>query len=69
MSVARNIYADMPEKTKVTKAVAQFVERVGSSDLPEDAVLIATRCTFDGLGLYVAGSDHHMVQILADEAG
>ena len=58
MSVARNIFADMPEQTAVTEAAAEFVERVGFDDLPEDAVLIGTRCLLDGLGLYVAGSNH-----------
>ena len=68
MSVARNIFADMPEQTAVTEAAAEFVERVGFDDLPEEAVLIGTRCLLDGLGLYVAGSDHDMVEFLVDEA-
>ena len=68
MSVARNIFADMPEQTAATEAAAEFVERVGFDDLPEEAVLIGTRCLLDGLGLYVAGSDHDMVEFLVDEA-
>lgn len=68
MSVARNIFADMPEQTAVTEAAAEFVERVGFDDMPEEAVLIGTRCLLDGLGLYVAGSDHDMVEFLVDEA-
>ena len=68
MSVARNIYADIPEDTAVTAAAAEFVESVRFEDLPEEALRIGTRCLLDGLGLFVAGSDHGMVDILRAEA-
>ncbi|WP_306145991.1 MmgE/PrpD family protein [Roseibium sp. MMSF_3412] len=68
MSVARNIYADIPEDTAVTAAAAEFVETVCYEDLPEEALRIGTRCVLDGLGLFVAGSDHEMVDILRAEA-
>lgn len=68
MSVARNIYADIPEDTAVTAAAAEFVETVRFEDLPEEALRIGTRCVLDGLGLFVAGSDHEMVEILRAEA-
>lgn len=68
MSVARNIYADIPEDTDVTSAAAEFVEAVRFEDLPEEALRIGTRCVLDGLGLFVAGSDHEMVDILRAEA-
>ncbi|MDA4845788.1 MmgE/PrpD family protein [Hoeflea poritis] len=68
MSVARNIFADMPEQTAITDAAADFIERTGYADLPEEATRIAKRCVLDGLGLYVAGSDHEMVEILIEEA-
>ncbi|WP_305984121.1 MmgE/PrpD family protein [Roseibium sp. MMSF_3544] len=68
MSVARNIFADIPEDIAVTDAAADFVETVSFDDLPEEAIRLGTRCVLDGLGLFVAGSDHEMVEILIEEA-
>ncbi|MEM9631013.1 MAG: MmgE/PrpD family protein [Pseudomonadota bacterium] len=68
MSVARNIYAEVPEQSDATESAANFVETVRYEDLPEEAIRIGTRCILDGLGLFVAGSDHEMVQILVEEA-
>ncbi|MCV0426928.1 MAG: MmgE/PrpD family protein [Roseibium sp.] len=68
MSVARNVYAEIPEQSAVTETAADFVESVTYDDLPEEAIRIGTRCILDGLGLFVAGSDHEMVEILSEEA-
>ena len=68
MSVARNVYADIPEQSAVTEAAATFVENVRYEELPDEAIRIGTRCLLDGLGLFVAGSDHEMVEILIEEA-
>lgn len=53
---------------KTTAAAAAFVENVTWSTIPAEALRIGTRCLLDGLGLFVAGSEEHTVQILADEA-
>jgi 2-methylcitrate dehydratase PrpD len=68
MSVARNAYADIPEQSAVTETAANFVENVRYEDIPEEAIRIGTRCILDGLGLFVAGSDHEMVDILVEQA-
>ncbi|WP_419906696.1 MmgE/PrpD family protein [Hoeflea sp.] len=68
MSVARNIFADMPEQIAVTDAAADFIERISFADLPLEVIQTGKRCLLDGLGLYVAGSDHEMVEILIEEA-
>jgi len=57
---------------KTTAAAAAFVESVTFDRFPSEAIHIGTRCLLDGLGLYVAGSEEHSVQILiaeAEEAG
>ncbi|HEY7219566.1 MAG TPA: MmgE/PrpD family protein [Candidatus Binatia bacterium] len=53
---------------KTAAAAAAFVENVTWSAIPAEALRIGTRCLLDGLGLFVAGSEEHTVQILADEA-
>lgn len=68
MSVAQNAFAEMPENTNVTEDAAAFVETVRFEDIPDEALRIGKRCLLDGLGLYVAGSDEHGVEILIDEA-
>lgn len=68
MSVARNIFAEIPDDINVTQEAAGFVETVTYDDLPDDVLRVGTRCVLDGLGLFVAGSDHEMVDILVQEA-
>jgi 2-methylcitrate dehydratase PrpD len=68
MATEQNAFADIPGDLKTTVAAADFVERVTFSDIPRDAVRIGTRCLLDGLGLFVAGSDEHAVQLLIDDA-
>jgi 2-methylcitrate dehydratase PrpD len=53
---------------KTTAAAAEFVQNVSYDAIPADALRIGTRCLLDGLGLFVAGSQEHSAQILADEA-
>jgi len=68
MSVAQNAFATMPEGTTVTEEAARFVETVTFDDIPKDALHIGKRCIIDGLGLYVAGSEEHSLEILIAEA-
>ena len=68
MAAERNPYATIPDRLKTTAAAAAFVETVTSQALPAEAIRIGTRCLLDGLGLFVAGSEEHSVQILAEEA-
>ena len=53
---------------KVTAAAAAFVENVTFDAIPAEALRIGTRCLLDGLGLFVAGSEEHTVQLLVEEA-
>lgn len=68
MSIAHNNFATMPENTSITEQAAQFVESVRFDDIPEEALHIAKRCMIDGLGLFVAGSEEHSLEILIAEA-
>ncbi len=68
MSVAENAFANMPADTNVTAQAAEFVEAARFEDIPEDALRIGKRCLLDGLGLFVAGSDEHGVEVLIAEA-
>ncbi len=68
MSVAQNAFAEMPQGTTVTEEAARFVETVRFEDIPAEAIRIGKRCIVDGLGLYVAGSEEHTIEILIDEA-
>jgi 2-methylcitrate dehydratase PrpD len=68
MTADQNTYAAIPDGLKTTAAAAAFVEKVTGDDLPTEAVRIGTRCVLDGLGLYVAGSEEHSVELLIEEA-
>ena len=63
-----NIYARIPAGLKTTAAAAEFVERITFEAIPAEAVRVGTRCLLDGLGLFVAGSEEHTVQLLVDDA-
>jgi len=64
----QNPFAPLPSGTKVTAAAAAFVEKVTFDVIPAEALRIGTRCLLDGLGLFVAGSEEHTVQLLVEEA-
>ena len=68
MSVTQNAFAKMPENTTITEEAATFVETVTFDDIPEEALHIGKRCIIDGLGLYVAGSEEHSLEMLIAEA-
>ena len=68
MAVTQNAFATMPEGTTITEDAASFVETVRFENIPEDALHIGKRCIIDGLGLYVAGSEEHSLDILVAEA-
>ncbi|GAA0835551.1 MmgE/PrpD family protein [Marinomonas arenicola] len=72
MTIQQNPFVDVPSDSTITKAAANFIEQVTYDQIPEEAIRIGTRCVLDGLGLYVAGSDHETATIqaaLADETG
>ena len=64
----QNPFAPLPAGMKVTAEAATFVENITFETIPAEAVRIATRCLLDGLGLFVAGSEEHTVQLLVEEA-
>ncbi|MBC7004142.1 MmgE/PrpD family protein [Photobacterium sp. BZF1] len=68
MSIQQNNYVDVPEHSNLTERAANFIESVQFSDLPASVIEIGTRCLVDGLGLYVAGSDHETAKIQAELA-
>jgi 2-methylcitrate dehydratase PrpD len=68
MAGEENAYARMLPGLKTTAAAAEFVEKANFGAVPAEAIRIGTRCVLDGLGLLVAGSEEHTVQILADDA-
>src|SRR5918999_4923725 len=68
MTADQNTYATISNGLKTTAAAAEFVEKVTFNVIPAEALRIGTRCLLDGLGLFVAGSEEHSVQILVEEA-
>ena len=56
------------DASKTTAAAADFIQNVTYNAIPADVLRIGTRCLLDGLGLFVAGSEEHLAQILAEEA-
>jgi 2-methylcitrate dehydratase PrpD len=68
MSVAQNAFAEMPQDTTITADAAAFIETVTFEDIPAEALRIGKRCLLDGLGLFVAGSEEHSLDILVGEA-
>jgi len=68
MAADQNPFAKISDGLKTTAAAAKFVEEISFNAVPAEAVRIGTRCLLDGLGLFVAGSEEHTVQLLVDEA-
>jgi 2-methylcitrate dehydratase PrpD len=68
MAADQNPYAKIPDGLKTTAAAAEFIEKVTFDAIPAEALRIGTRCLLDGLGLFVAGSEEHTVQLLVEEA-
>lgn len=64
----QNPFAVIPSGLETTEAAAKFVEDVKYEAIPPEALRIGTRCLLDGLGLFVAGSEEHTVQLLVAEA-
>ncbi|PWC10834.1 MmgE/PrpD family protein [Brenneria roseae subsp. americana] len=67
-SIQNNPFTTVPADTTMTRDAARFVETVVFGDMPTEVLRVGTRCLLDGLGLYVAGSDHECVSILAKVA-
>jgi 2-methylcitrate dehydratase PrpD len=65
MSIQQNQFAEVPVDSHITERAATFIQGSHFEAIPDAAVSIGRRCLLDGLGLYVAGSDHEMVGILA----
>ena len=68
MSADRNPFASIPADVTTTAAAADFVEKVTFDAIPAEALRVGTRCLLDGLGLFVAGSEEHTVQLLVEDA-
>jgi len=68
MSAERNPFASIPTGSSSTAAAAEFIEQITFDAIPAEALRIGTRCLLDGLGLFVAGSEEHTVQLLVEEA-
>ena len=68
MSIQKNQFADVPVDSHITERAANFIETTEITTIPEAALSIAKRCILDGLGLYVAGSNHETTLILAELA-
>ena len=68
MSIQSNNYATVPVESYITERAVQFIEAITFDELPIEALTIGKRCLLDGLGLFVAGSDHKTTMILADLA-
>ena len=68
MTTELNLYASIPTGLKTTAAAAEFVEKITFDAIPTEAMHIGKRCLLDGLGLIVAGSEEHSVQLLVEEA-
>lgn len=64
-SIQKNPFVTVPDEMTITKDAAEFIERVTFADLSPEVLRIGTRCLLDGLGLFVAGSDHECVTVLA----
>ncbi len=68
MTTDLNAHANIPHKLQTTAVAAEFIERISFNALPTEAIRIGTRCLLDGLGLFVAGSEEHSVELLVAEA-
>lgn len=73
MAIQQNRFADVPAESQITESAATFIEQSRYDDIPSEALAIARRCVLDGMGLYVAGTDHETTVLLAaaaaDQAG
>ncbi|MDR6869386.1 2-methylcitrate dehydratase PrpD [Bosea sp. BE125] len=52
----------------ITRQALHFVETTGYADLSPEALRIGRRCIVDALGLYLAGSREHSLEILIADA-
>jgi 2-methylcitrate dehydratase PrpD len=52
----------------ITRQALHFIETTTYADLPGEALRIGRRCIVDALGLYLAGSREHSVEILSADA-
>lgn len=58
----------MATESTITQDIIEFIESAQFSDLPDESIKIGRRCMLDTIGLYIAGTTEHSVQILIDEA-
>lgn len=68
MSIQQNQFVSVPENTNITADAASFIETATFEHIPAEVLRIGVRCVVDGLGLYVAGSDHDTTTIQAELA-
>ncbi|WP_342362817.1 MmgE/PrpD family protein [Terrarubrum flagellatum] len=52
----------------ITAQALRFIERTTYADISPEALRIARRCMVDTIGLYLAGSQEHSIQILIEDA-
>ena len=67
-SIQKNPFVTVPDTMTITQDAATFIENVTFADLSPEVLRVGTRCLLDGLGLFVAGSDHECVTVLAELA-
>jgi len=53
---------------RITDQAVAFVESLEYSSIPKEAVHLGVRCVLDTIGLYLAGTTEHSVEILIEEA-
>lgn len=53
---------------RITDQAVAFVESLDYSSIPQEAVHLGVRCVLDTVGLYLAGTTEHSVEILIEEA-
>lgn len=68
MSIQQNQFAVVPQDSQITERAARFIESTTYATIPAEAITIGKRCLLDGLGLFVAGSDHETAAMLAELA-
>ncbi|MEQ1759958.1 MAG: MmgE/PrpD family protein [Vicinamibacterales bacterium] len=57
----------MPQQTRATSAVIDFITTMRLADVPAEAITIGKRCIIDGLGVMLAGSTAPASRILRDQ--
>jgi len=54
------------DKSGITEALADFVEKIRFEDFPREAQHIGKRCIIDGIGVILAGAAEPCARIVRD---